>query len=111
MKEIVIRRRMWGRGNSGGYLRNSVGKQCCLGFVCRAFGVPLEAIVGQTMPERLDDDKHRVLLPAWLLRTAAEADVSTAAGVNDDVTLTNEERELKIAAIFKKHGLKAVFKP
>ena len=109
MKEIVIRRRMWGRGNTGGFLRNVEGKQCCLGFVCRAFGVPLNAVAGEVMPAQLG--AYRASLPKWLLVDSDKADVVKAADINDALDLADDERELKITAIFKKHGLRAVFKP
>lgn len=40
VKEFTISRRRWrrGEGDMGNYLRDSSGKQCCLGFLARANG-------------------------------------------------------------------------
>ena len=111
LKEIVISRRRWGRGLSGGSLRSSeTGLQCCLGFVCHAFGVPLFDIEGREMPDSLTGRQKRKL-PDWLLSNAAGSAAHKAARINDNYSLTDEKREARIMAIFKRHGLRAVFKP
>ena len=111
MKEIVIRRRMWGRGTPGGSLRRvDTGKQCCLGFVCRALGVPRKVIADVAMPYGIADD-YCARLPKWLLSSTHTSDVVKAANINDGRDITDVERERRITAIFKKHGLRAVFKP
>ena len=107
LKEIVISRRRWGRGPTGGRLRDDeTGLQCCLGFVCRAFGVPLYGLKGASMPCALED-RHRSKLPDWLF----SGDAEDAATINDKSRLTDEKREAHIKAIFKRNGLRAVFKP
>ena len=112
LKEIVIRRRRWGRANTGGMLYDSTTKrQCCLGFVCRAFGVPLSSIEGHGMPADIDAKVDRDTLPPWLLSETLRCDVDRAAYINDNLEIDEEEREAHIAAIFKRHGLRAVFKP
>mgnify|MGYP001569517174 CR=1 FL=1 len=111
LKEIVISRRRWGRGPTGGRLRDDeTGLQCCLGFVCRAFGVPLSDIEGREMPDAVAD-RYKRRLPAWLLSQAGKSSVHKAARINDNSSLTDEKREARIMAIFKRHGLRAVFKP
>ena len=112
MKTIKISRRRWWRGQGWGALYVSAeAKMCCLGFVCRAYGVSLNAIRDHRMPRALSQPA-RARLPKWLLQPDRTSDVNRAAVVNDrrlSEPLSEPTREAKIAAIFKRHGLRAVF--
>ena len=106
MKTVRISRRRWWRGNGTGQLLNSTDKMCCLGFVCRSYGVTRKAINHVPMPADVEWPQRRKL-PRWLTRHDGLA--SKAAGINDEPGLAEPERERRIAAIFKRRGLRAVF--
>jgi hypothetical protein len=109
LKEIKIPRRRWGRGRSGGSLRDNSGKQCCLGFVCRAYGLTRASISGNGMPHQILDDTKKKGLPTWILARKPKSDVYRAADINDSIGYNDDEREQRITQIFRKHGLRAVF--
>ena len=107
MKTIKISRRRWGRGEKGGSLHDPrTHLQCCLGFVCRAYGVPLNAIKGLGYPEAVAN-RLRNRLPRWLREGAV--DVDRAVEINDNGSLSSAERERQLRPIFRRHRLRVVF--
>lgn len=109
LKVIEISRKLWGRGKTGGTLRDpDTGLQCCLGFVCRAFGCKVAEIEGHGMPAYVDP---RDPLPSWLLDHTLESDVNAVANINDSREILARQRESQIKTIFARNGLKAVFVP
>jgi hypothetical protein len=122
-KTLIISRRRWFRGGESdttdsalrigtAAIKSDVGKMCCLGFYCLLLGVSKEEIRDVGMPEQItpSDAEPRIKLPAWLLRKGERADVNRAAKVNDDPRITDEVRENKLTKIFRRRGVKAVFK-
>ena len=115
METVRISRHRWWRGKmvkGESALRMFNGKQCCLGFVCRHYGATVKDICSAGMPCYLDEDVQDNL-PRWLVAPAGkgQAPVWKAASINDDASLTEREREAKIKALFKRHGIRAVFVP
>ena len=82
------------------------GKQCCLGFVCRHYGATTKDILAVGMPMEVQGS---VQLPSWLRYRTNRCDVYRAATINDNADISERERESKIRAIFKRHGIRAVF--
>lgn len=105
LKTVRISRRRWLRGTDKGTLRNSHGKQCCLGFVCREYGLKAKDIKGIDIPSSLSLILNPDL-PEWLLESK---DVNLAVEANDDVSLSDRQREKEIRVIFARNGLRAVF--
>lgn len=114
--EVVIDRKKWGTGSSGGgYLLNKdTNKMCCLGFVCRKVGISTKKIEGLSMPSEVlivgrSCTKHvDPRIPTSLSSPAGHnkryADV--LARTNDRIDLSNSRREKLII----KYGLKAGIK-
>ena len=80
MKELVIDRKKWVRGGSGGKygdseLLNDLGRMCCLGFYCKSFyEFSDDAMLNVGMPVDLNSD----LDGDWWYQAQA---------INDNVTL------------------------
>lgn len=120
MKKVIITRNKWGRSS---LKRQDNGKQCCLGFVCKVYGLPEDAIENIGYPSSLPE-KLQKKLPKWLraiyvkVKTANEKyvsnhpDVTLAAHINDDLdkTRTIAEKEEALKPIFRKHNIQLVFR-
>ena len=106
MKKVIINRKRWGRD---ALRREKDHKQCCLGFVCEAYGVEQEDMTNVPMPNALPG-QHKKLLPDWLkLRGLPTTDVGVAAGINDSNTPWAKKEE-KLKPIFRKHGIQLIFR-
>lgn len=111
MKVITINRKRWLRGTGDGFLRNGSGKQCCLGFVCRDFGMKARDIFDHALPD--DVDEYQKKLPEWLWTSGSNTDCGKAAEINDSLignkVKSERDRESKIKEIFARNGLRAKF--
>ena len=67
---------------------------CCLGFVCRAQGLPVKDIKDVGLPT----DVRGFAAPTWLIDIE-----SKAAAINDDESLDNKTRERMLAKLFREH--------
>jgi hypothetical protein len=108
MKTVIITRKYWGMSS----LRSTVnGKQCCLGFCARSFGVPAKDLLNRGFPASLAE-KNKVKFPDWMLEntTGYTSDVEMAIGINDNAILTMEEKETQLKLLFLKHDIKLVFR-
>ncbi len=109
---FTVDRATWlhGEGGSASYLhRASDGKKCCLGFMCRAAGVPKQYVTGQRATWKLEYvPKIKELLPALFL-SEYHADVTDLMRYNDDVGLDDGYREFKLIEGFKAIGLRLMF--
>lgn len=108
IRSLTISRRRWLRGGGGSLLEN--GKMCCLGFGCRAAGVPAKSIDGLGLPNDLD-----VVVPAFS-KTSDSGPVNTVLSerahvINDDETIDDAQRERLLRALFKRHGVALRFVP
>ena len=120
LTEFTVDRATWLRGEGAAksrLVRRQDDKQCCLGFLCRAAGLPKKALLSQAAPEDLAPElKER--LPAFLFEKlekspSALRNSGAAANmmrVNDSGELTEEERELKLTRLFERQGIKVTFK-
>lgn len=111
--KLVIRRKKWVRGfyPGGTYLRNEDGTKCCLGFFANALGIKSDRITRVGEPIEVSSS----LWPKWLvphtsIALHADSECAVLIGLNDDGNISEKEREKKIAAIFKKHGVEVVYK-
>ena len=106
-KTIEISLSKWKRGAIGeGYtkLLNPYGWQCCLGFMCRAYGLRIQDIKDVGFPDKVKDRLER--LPAFM-RTRAWN--STIASINDRLLISDSARQKKLKAEFLKKGIIIVF--
>jgi hypothetical protein len=110
MKTVVITRKYWSTGRLRWFVD---GKQCCLGFCARSFGVPAKDLLGYAAPANLSP-KNRVRFPDWMLEQTPGhvSDVETAMKINDsDISvIPMEEKETLLKDLFLKHDIKLVFR-
>ena len=117
LKRIEISRKRWMRGTglNGSYLRHpKTGKQCCMGFDCRAHGFSIEQIRGLGMPaaliERIPGLTKKVVSCYGNVEYSGNTEVAKElAAVNDDDNITDEVRERKVKSIGKRIGRNYVF--
>jgi hypothetical protein len=99
------------RGDGDTLLKNDKGFLCCLG----QFSVQLDKstkddILGEGTPEDLN--KVIPLLTKKVHGKIENTSISdTAININDSTTLTIPEKVRKLKSLFKRRGVKIVFKP
>ncbi len=112
MRKLVIDRSIWlhGEGKGDSYLlRRRDGKMCCLGIYLDACGVSKDLLLSLRMPSFLE------VIPLeaeWLIndedgRARSSEDVFELAILND--TRAVDDRENKIAEVFKKNDVEVEF--
>ena len=111
MKTVCISRRLWGRGKSGGHLRRpalepDAGKQCCLGFICKAYGLTNADIEGHGLPRGLLT-QALYKLPRWLYDSSHT--VEALSSVNDDDDHSDVHRESEIVRLCLPHNVRIIF--
>jgi hypothetical protein len=111
MKKFTVRRSKWARGSEGGdaKLLNAQGNMCCLGFAsCQISRIPKKKLLHACTPEEVfrggsfltdiqRDDGEVSICDNTLTNAAIE--------INDSLTLTDEDREKQLKALFRKHGV------
>ena len=109
MKTVVITRKYWGQRS----LRRDDGKRCCLGFCSESYGIAPKDTLNMCFPIDLVFCKVKGYskLPTWLIEGGIEVhDVNSAAGINDDSSLTMTEKEERLKPLFAKHNIRLVFR-
>lgn len=117
---LRIDRSKWRTGGYGKYqsgvgatqLLNSEGYMCCLGFYCKALGVPKKDLIEKAIPSSLEDYAD---IPD-LARLSGDGKflVGTdftymAISINDDSVIVSKERERKLKDHFSTIGVKVTF--
>ena len=112
---LTIQRSRWLRGHPYSYLLNDEGDMCCLGFLCKDKGIRDKDILNMPGPWMLlalrpqlsdilsglafrDDDVR--------MNTTFSED---AIEINDDIDLSEENRESQLIDLFKEKGIELVF--
>lgn len=117
-RDLVIDRSIWLRGERNGdvyLLRPADGKMCCLGIYLQACGASPDTLRGRRYPSSV-----AVALPdeaRWLLRPGKPVvgvqsdslETTELAVTNDDNTITDAEREKRIATLLAKHDVRVTF--
>jgi hypothetical protein len=123
--EFVVQRSKWLRGKEDGtVLLDQHGCMCCLGFVAKQCGVTDYNLLDSGLPSSMglsegDEDAQRIggvlLTPQRYSSSPGswrDADlVEVAVEINDSTTLTDDEREARLTALFAKHGYTLRFEP
>jgi hypothetical protein len=111
--KLIIDRNTWlrGVGAANSYLlRPEDGKKCCIGILCSALGVSDNEMFNMRGSQRLINSE---LLPAWLnppdTYGYVVGDLFDAYNTNDDIELTEDEREQHVAEIFARHDIEVEF--
>ncbi len=119
---VEISRRRWQRGQDISGLRmEDTGKQCCLGFACRAAGLKIADINNNGYP--YDVKQNKIDLPPVidaLVTVRAEADDDVYYGnsdlckqlteINDNQEIDDKEREKLLKPLALQAGMRFVFK-
>lgn len=114
-KVLTINRAKWTRGvlNLPSKLLNSAGYMCCLGFDALACGVPSDVLDGIGEPYELADSADVSYLRDRVNYNDSDDDdptplnsvlVDKAIDINDDLEITDNEREAKLIPILKQLG-------
>lgn len=109
-RTLTISRRRWLRGERPGAVlyRSGDRKLCPLGFAARQFcGATIDEIRDVDDPVRIPEVFRRVL--PWVV--GDEYEVVELMAYNDSDFYTDEQREVYIAEIFKRHGIEVRFVP
>ncbi len=113
MKIITIDRRKWLRGRLDSCLWNGhEQKGCCLGHVIhQTTKCKWEALDLLDAPIEFFKKESLLTEPTGVLGDIRNNSLTdTAMGINDDVNITDVEREERLIALFKKYKIKLVFK-
>lgn len=103
------------KGRGATELANSQGFMCCLGQVAGACGVPFQALKLKPSPNMITAPEAKLLDGILTTELGDLADSRQtklawdAMDINDDETITQSEREAKLAELFAKHGHEVVF--
>lgn len=120
MKTVTIDRAKWAREIKGKpnhmgniALLNEQGNMCCLGFVCKAYGVSNKAMLGVENPNDVDHPRVPSILIRYdeyssggpLLSALADNTIS----LNDCGRIPAKELERELKKLFKEAGIELVF--
>ncbi|SRR5258708_23649928 len=108
MKTFTVSRKKWfrGKGPSASKLRRHDGAQCCLGYAARCLSIRAKDILNINMPYDLELE-----LANKFPHLNDTTEWGMFARINDDMTITNLERETKLKALAKENGFRFKFVP
>jgi len=113
--KFTVERNKWlrGQGAAQSDLLNSAGKMCCLGFYSLACGLRYENILHVTSPASIDDSLLTGEL-SKLVELSSDGYVNTPDClrlmiINDDVELTDNQREARLKILFTKLNIEVEF--
>ena len=125
VKSFTINRKYWARGNGtdvSNHLLNRNGTRCCLGFYAQACGIPDKELRGVGLVSdvvrsstvewntRLADDSKLLAFAQDKPTTQALVDTNDSyIGEYRSSPASEEEREKKIANLFKRFGITVKF--
>lgn len=118
VKEFVIRRSIWLRGDGGAasYLMRGDGKMCCIGIYLAACGVPTSELKSTKTAVRLSGYRKSMLHAAgadWLVNGAVGLAVHGQLMEYNDYIATSDvsesAREAAIAEGFASQGVAVTF--
>jgi hypothetical protein len=125
MKQLIIDRKKWRTGGNAYALNrqkghtslyNDRGYSCCLGFYCRKIGgIRNNVLLDVGSPDNLNI-KDFTKIELLVSRDSPDEVYSytvfsqEAIDINDDPSLSNEERESTIIEHFKKVDIEVIFK-
>lgn len=122
--KVVIKRSQWSRGIKGNCLYLSredaaevkkwdenngreihAGGKCCLGFACLVLGAEPEQITSLGLPGETGLNLPGLTRESEIFGDMSDTEFSRyAANINDDQTITDEEREKNLTALAAKNG-------
>lgn len=111
IKKFTIDRSKWIRGaENARLLRTQDNKMCCLGFYSLSCGLNKLQILSKIMPHHIDTYSIPPQM-MWLIdgQTYASELAEKLQTANDDMTISNEIRELKIKELFLTQDIEVEF--
>jgi len=110
MKTITIKEKKWRCGADHGkgltQLKNREGYMCCLGFATGQLK-PKISLINLSVPS---DTECKIPKLTKFKKCIDTRFAQEAMNINDDENITHEERKEKLVSLFRKNGLKLVFK-
>lgn len=108
MATYTVSRKTWyrGRGRDESRLLREDGTRCCIGFVGQQCGISDAVLLNRNAIGQSWQSGHIGGFPAWMVKGQ---DIYDAYRENDDIGITDEERESRLQEIFAKHGDEIVF--
>lgn len=109
MATYYVSRKKWARGGKNGAsnLLNRQGCRCCLGHVGQQRRITNENLRAVLLPRPEQGN-----WPKWLVDGESFSEAAAkAANINDDISITEKQREQKLRAIFRANGDRIVFRP
>jgi hypothetical protein len=111
---FVIKRSKWLRGERYSVLlRHDDKKMCCLGQIADQCGVPTIHILDTTTPRKISPIFHDRI--DFLIKKSDNFNplnselASSAMDINDDLNITDDEREEQLILLFAANGKTLVF--
>lgn len=90
-------------------LKNENEKLCCLGFGLRACGVPDGVLMNCSLPHDVGI-RLQVDIPPFTVDVTQDSEFAKkAAKLNDNVHITQEQREAELTKLFKAAGIELKF--
>jgi hypothetical protein len=107
MATFTVSRKTWyrGQGPHESYLLQDDGTRCCIGFVGQQCGISDHALLLRRTARIAAGLEPEPGWPEWLKGTTTSGVYTT----NDNVLLSDPERESKLKEIFSAHGDEIVF--
>lgn len=114
MKKLTIELATWDRGNKATSLLNhQTGKKCCLGFFCLQAGMAEHMIVGYARPERAMGIWKDTIAAGKIFKNLElmrqEDFVSWAIFINDNSTISDQERQIQLKKFFAAQGVEVEY--
>ncbi len=118
LEKFTVQRSRWLRGDGDGMLLDPDrgNRMCCLGFACVAAGLTKEQISKRSLPEEAYDEVDAPVIEPLVEETVEGGVLDTslttrAAEINDDLGLSDHEREHGLKVLFAEHGVTVRFVP
>ena len=124
LKTLTISESRWlrGIGDEDSYLKSPTeDKLCCLGFCALAAGYPINEITSIRQPADLDPPQKIIEAFPFLLKERMhfgnykawiDSDVTNSLmEINDDETISDDERKEKLTQVFADNGVTVTWEP
>lgn len=106
MAKFVVDRQKWyrGQGHASSALLRLDGTRCCIGFVGSQCGLKDYELLHKTTSVHVSEEKNSLLRmwPKWTQENWG--DISLAYAVNDDIKMSDKEREDTLKELFIRNG-------
>jgi hypothetical protein len=107
--KFIVDRKTWfrGQGPRDSRLLKEGGERCCIGFVGQQCGIKNEDLMGEHVVHQVPE-RHK--FPRWMTIVVhvglqlEDSDIYQAYKTNDNLKITDVEREAQLKDIFRRNG-------